>query len=93
MTDLQDQPGCLDQIPKSRHLFNGNAQGLLTQDVLAGLQRRNGCGNMERIGRRDDHGLQLRVSEHGRVVRVSARRPMDLRHSLHQVSCDVTDRI
>ncbi len=62
---LADPPGVVDQ----RLAFSeAEREGLVDDDVLAGVERRMGLGRVQVIGRGDDHQLDVRPGQGGAKI-------------------------
>ncbi len=93
VADLEDFAGLSDDRLKLLDLGDVDADRLLAEDVLAGLERRDGGRHVEGVRGRDDHGIQRRIGEHGIVVREGPLGLVRPGHALEQVGRDVADGV
>ncbi len=93
MTDLEDLAGFLDGCLQLQALFDGYANRLLAEHMLAGLQRAERGGYVEGVGRGDDDRIEIRIGEHLVVLAVGPFSAMRDRHALAQIVGDIADGI
>ena len=93
VADLDDQPARRRPIAQLAARLDGRPQRLLDQDVLSGLERLARRADVELVGDRDDHRLDVGIGQHGVIVAIRDARPVDGRHPLSEVVGDVADRV